>query len=60
MHKHCTTASFPEPILTRKLVKGSQANIADPDQMPHNVAPDQDLQCLLTEFFIKNRIKVTK
>ena len=26
--------------------------------MPHNVASDQGLYCLLTEFFIKNRLKV--
>ena len=36
------------------------ANSADPDQMPHNVASDQVLQCLLTGFSIKNRIKVIK
>ena len=28
--------------------KGLQANSADSDQMPHNVASDQGLHCLLT------------
>ena len=37
-----------------------QANSADPDQMPHNVASDQGLHCLLTGFSIKNRNKATK
>ena len=32
------------------------SNSADQDQMPHNVASDQGLHCLLTEFSIKNRI----
>ena len=36
------------------------ANSADPDQMPHYVASDQVLQCLLAGFSIKNRIKVKK
>ena len=44
-------------ILTWKSVKGSKANSADPDLAPHNVASDQGLQCLLTGFSIKNRIK---
>ena len=44
-------------VLTWKPVKGSLADTADPDQMPHNVASDQGLQCLLTGFSIKNRIK---
>ena len=35
-------------------------NSADPDQMPHHVASDQGLHCLLTGFSIKNRINVTK
>ena len=48
------------PILNLKPVKGSEANSADPDQMPHNVASDQGLQCLLLGFSIKNRIKATK
>ena len=39
---------------------GTLANSADPDQMPHDVAADQGLHCLLTRFSIKNRIKVTK
>ena len=51
--------NFMKPIFTWKPVKGSQANSADPDQMPHNVASDQGLQCLLTGFSIKNLIKVT-
>ena len=37
-------------FLTGKPVKGSKANSADPDQMPHNVASDQGLHCLLTGF----------
>ena len=48
-----------KPIVTWKPVKGSQANSADPDQMPHNVASDQGLHCLLTGFSIKNTLKVT-
>ena len=48
------------PIHIRKPVKGSKANSADPDQMPHYVASDQGLQCLQTGFSVKNRIKVTK
>ena len=35
-------------------------NSADPDQMPHDVASDHGLHCLLTGFSIKNRIKATK
>ena len=35
-------------------------NSAEPDQMPHYVASDQGLQCLLTKVSIKNRIKMTK
>ena len=41
-------------------IKGSQANSADPAQMPHNVASDQSLHCLLTGFSIKNRTKATE
>ena len=35
---------------------------ADPDQMPHDVASDQDLHvhCLLTGFSVRNRIIGTK
>ena len=40
--------------------RGTLANSADPDQMPHDVASDQGLHCLLTGFFIKNKIKATK
>ena len=43
------------PIITWKLVKGSTS--ADTDQVPHNVASDQRLYCLLTGFSIKTRIK---
>ena len=48
------TLSYPE---TRKRVI---SNTADPDQTPHHVASDQRIQCLLTGFSIKNRIKATK
>ena len=41
-------------------MKGSLAKSTDPDQMPHDVASDQGLHCLLIGFSIKNRIKVTK
>ena len=43
-----------------KPVKGSEENSEDPDQMPHNVASEQGLHCLLTGFFIKSTIKATK
>ena len=36
------------------------ADSADPDRTSHHVASNQGLQCLLTGFSIKNRIKVTK
>ena len=42
---------------TSKWILGKRA---DPDQMPHHVASDQGLHCLLTGFSIKIRIKVTK
>ena len=45
---------------TRPPVKGSEANSADSDLTPHDVASDQSLQCLLTGFSTKNRIKATK
>ena len=45
------------PTAIWKPVKGSEANNADPDQTPHDVASDQGLQCLLTGFSVKNRIK---
>ena len=32
-------------------ISGTQANIADPDQTPHNVASDQSLHCLLINMF---------
>ena len=47
------------PILTWKPVKGLLANSADSDQMPHYVASDLGLHCVLTRFSIKNRIKAT-
>ena len=49
-----------KPNVTWKSVKGSLANSADPDQMPHNVASDHGLHCLLTEVSIKNITKVAK
>ena len=48
--------SCPSLILTWKPVNGSLANIADvadPDQMPHNVTFDQGLHSVLTRFSIK-------
>ena len=53
-------ASLLNPLYTGHPERGTLANIADPDQMPHNVASDQGLHCLLTGFSIKNRIKATK
>ena len=50
---------FNDDVHERQM-KPVKANIADADQMPHNVASDQGLYCLLTGFFIKNRVKVTK
>ena len=44
------THSYLDPV------KESMANRADPDQMPHHVASDLGLHCLLTGFSIKNRI----
>ena len=41
-------------------IKGTQANSADPDQMPQNAAFDQGLHCLHTQIPIKNRIKMKK
>ena len=41
-------------------MNGSLANIADPDQMPHNVTFDQGLHSVLTRFSIKIKIIVTK
>ena len=38
-------------------LKGLYVNSADPDQTPHNVASDQGLHCLLTEFSITNKVK---
>ena len=40
--------------------KGSWVNSEDPDQMPHDVASDLGLHCLLKGFSIKSRIKATK
>ena len=47
----------PFYLETHKRVIG---NSADPGRTPHTVASDQGLLCLLTEFSIKIRIKVTK
>ena len=55
-HTHLPTFPFPHrinPFLYWKPIKGSLANSADPDQMPHNVVAGQGLHCLLTQFFIK-------
>ena len=48
------------PLYTGHPERGTLANIVDPDQMPHNVASDQGLHCLLTGLSIENRIKATK
>ena len=48
------------PLYTGHPKRSTLANNADPDQMPHNVASDQGLLCLLTGFSIKNRIKAIK
>ena len=59
--KYCLLQSlFGALRVNWKPVKGSYANSADPHQMPHNVVSDQDLNCLLIRFSIKNRIYVTK
>ena len=50
----CLTHCYVE---TCKSVIG---NIADPDQTPDDVASDQGLNCLLTEFFISNRSDTPK
>ena len=42
---------------TCKRIKGKQCRS---DPVPHNAASDQGLNCLLTGFSIKNRIKATK
>ena len=52
MHVSFLTHSYLESV------KGSKANSADPDQMPHNVASDQGLHCLLPGFSIKNGDKI--
>ena len=49
LHAYTLTHSYWE---TCKGVIGS----VDPDQMPHHVASDKGLHCLLTGFSIKNRI----
>ena len=41
-------------------IKESEANSADSDQMPHNVASETGLHCLRTRFSIKKRIKSDK
>ena len=40
--------------------QGSQANSADPDQMPHKAASDQGLHCFLTKFNFKKMKNTTK
>ena len=37
---------------------GTLANSAEPDQMPHNAAPDQVLHCLHTRFSFKIWMKL--
>ena len=46
----CIAAIAGSNKILFKPVKGSYANSADPDQTPHNVASDQGLHCLLTDF----------
>ena len=60
MHKGLIDHRGLNPLYTGHPKKCTLANSADPDQMPHNVASDQGLHCLLKGFSIKNRIKVTK
>ena len=43
--------------LLKSLKSTKWTNSADPDQMPHIVASDQGLHCLLTGFSIKYKIK---
>ena len=45
------------PLLPGNPLKRSQANSADPDVTPHNVASDQGLHSLLKGFSIINRKK---
>ena len=52
--------TFLNPLYTGHPKRCTSAHNADPDQMPHNVASDQGLHCLLTGFTIKNRIKAIK
>ena len=40
------------PLLSGNPKRGTQANSADPDQMPLNAASDQSLHCLLTAIFV--------
>ena len=42
-----------QPILAKRPITGTQANSADPDQEPQNVASDQCLHCLLIGISIK-------
>ena len=48
------------PDMTLDVYRGRKTTIQQPDQMPHSVESDQGLQCLLTGFSIKNRLKATK
>ena len=58
---NCTFATIKgSGILCRKIVFGTYANSADPDQTPQNAAPDQGLHCLLTGISIQNQIKMKK
>ena len=50
-YEMCNASHVPWHQLNPFLpIKGSLANSADPDQMPHNVASDQDLHYLLLDF----------
>ena len=49
--KYCLKGSL-NPNNQPTNFKGPQANSRDPDQMPHSVASDQGLQCLLMGFSI--------
>ena len=45
----CNSSS---PWLLGNPKRDTQANSADPDQMPHNAASDQGLHCLLSAIFV--------
>ena len=46
------------PLLSGNPKKGTQANSADPNQKPHNAAPDPGLHSLVAAFFLQNQINV--